>query len=59
MASFTSGSGGKVGARRMLRLRGSLPLGKDAPAGVSETPASFASSTTREAVPSSRSMLTK
>src|SRR6478609_434605 len=59
MAVRTSSSTGKVGARRMLRSRGSLPCGKEAPAGVSAMPASLARATTREAVPSSTSRLTK
>ena len=39
MAVSTCEAGGKDGATRMLRLRGSLPSGNVAPAGVSFTPA--------------------
>ena len=59
MAVRTSSSTGKVGARRMFRSRGSWPSGKDAPAGVSAMPASLARATTRDAVPSRTSRLTK
>ncbi len=43
IAAVTSASSGKVGARRMLRSRGSSPFGNDEPAGVSAMPASLAS----------------
>ena len=59
IAELTSAGSGKVGASRMLRSRGSSPFGNEEPAGVSAMPASLASETTREAVPSSTSRLTK
>ena len=45
-AVATVARSGNVGAMRMLRSRGSRPSGWVAPAGVSATPASFASCTT-------------
>ena len=59
MQALTSSSDGKLGARRMFLSSGSLPYGKAEPAAVSEIPASFASWTTRFAVPGTTSRLMK
>ena len=56
---YLGGHSHERGAIRMFRSRGSRPYGNVLPAGVSATPASRASSTTRRAHPSGTSRLTK
>jgi hypothetical protein len=59
IAERTSASGGRVGEMRMLVFFGARPPGTSLPAGVSATPASLASATTRSATGRVVSRLTK
>ncbi len=59
IALASSSIDGKLGARRMFLSSGSCLYGKAEPAAVSAMPASFASSMTRFAVPSTTSRLMK